>query len=138
MVFQDTIKLTQRGGGAYDITDLISGMIRESGIQTGSCQMFIHSSMASLFIADNTDENTRKDTASFLAELAPQSDDASHRINRGMAAFDEDMRQVVVQNSLALPVTFNKPAIGVWQAIYLWDKSDTAQERRITVTIIGE
>ena len=138
MVFQETIKLSQHGGGAYDITELISDLVRESGVQTGTCQLFIHSSMASLLIADVTDESTKNDTAAFLADLAPLTDDVSQRINRGMGVFEKDARQVVMQSSLGLPVSFNKPAIGVWQAIYLWDKSQTAEERRLTVTIIGE
>lgn len=138
MVFQDSIKLSQQGGGAYEITSLITNLIRESNIQTGTCQLFIHSSMASIFIADMADENTKKDTAIFLADLAPSNDKAGIRIDRGMASFDDDMKQVIVQNSISFPVTYNKPAIGVWQGIYLWDKNTHVAERKITVTVIGE
>ncbi len=138
MVFQDTIKLFQTDGGAYEITSLISELIAESDIKTGTCHLFVHSSVASLLIADFADDSMKNDTASFLADLVPSTDENSERINQGMNEFSVDMRYALSQNSLTIPVSNNHPGIGIWQGIYLWDSSQNQTERKITVTITGE
>ena len=71
MVFQDTIKLAPQEKGATDITDLISAIIKESKINTGTCQLFVHNSQSCLMINDTADESTKKQTVDFLAQLAP-------------------------------------------------------------------
>ena len=60
------------------------------------------------------------------------------KIDAGMSSVDDEVRNVIIQNSISLPVTNGKPGIGVWQGIYLWDKSKHAAERKLTVTVVGE
>jgi secondary thiamine-phosphate synthase enzyme len=138
MVYQDTLQLAEHGQGAYDITDLVNDFITESSISTGTCQLFIHSSNASLLVVDVVDENTKKDTADFLAQLAPSGGAVDARIDRGMEAIPLDMREVVTRPSLALPVSNARAGIGVWQGIYLWERSLSPVERKLTITVMGE
>ena len=138
MVYQDTLQLAQQGKGAYEITDLVADFIEESRINTGTCQLFIHSSNASLLIGDITDESTKSETAAFMAQLAPSSDTFENKINRSMDAVPEDMRYALVQNSLSIPVKNAKPGIGIWQGIFLWERSTQAAERKLTITVTGE
>jgi len=138
MVYQDVLQLADRGKGSYEITDLVADFIDESGIRTGTCQLFIHSSSASLLIGDIADENTKNETAPFLAQLAPSGGNVDNKINDGMAAIPEDMRYVLVQNSLSIPVSHGKPGIGIWQGIFLWERSTHAMERKLTITVTGE
>ena len=138
MVYQDTLQLSDRGKGAYEITDLVAGFIKESSIRIGTCQLFVHSSSASLLIGDTADESTKNQTAAFMAQLAPSSDNIENRINASMDAIPEDMRYALAKTSLSIPVSNGKPAIGIWQGIFLWERSTHAAERKLTITVSGE
>lgn len=138
MIYQDTLQLTDHGKGAYEITALVEGFIRESNIRLGTCQLFIHSSSASLLIGDIADAATKSQTAAFMAQLAPSSDNVEHRINASMDTIPENMRYALAQTSLSIPVSNGKPGIGVWQGIFLWEQSVHAAERKLTITVSGE
>ncbi len=138
MVYQDTLQLSDRGKGAYEITDLVEGFIKESSIRIGTCQLFIHSSSASLLIGDTADDSTKNETAAFMAQLAPSSDNIDNKINASMDAIPENMRYALARTSISIPISNGKPAIGVWQGIFLWEPSSHAAERKLTITVTGE
>lgn len=138
MVFQDTIKLAPPDRGATDITNLISDIINESDIKVGTCQLFIHSSQSHLLINDTADESTKKQTIDFLAELAPSSDGATNIIDESMDAVPESIRSAITQTTVSFPINRGKPALGIWQGIYLWERMLQPDERKLTITIIGE
>ena len=138
MVFQDIIKLAPQEKGATNITDLISAIIKESKINIGTCQLFVDNSFSSLLITDTADENTKKQTFDFLAQLAPSCDGVSDIINASMESIPEAMRSAITQTSISFPVKRGKPALGTWQGIYLWERASQPKERNLTITIIGE
>ena len=138
MVFQETIKLAPQERGATDITDVISDLITESKIKIGTCQLFVHNSFSSLLIYDTVDEQVKKQTIDFLAQLAPKSDSTTDDINRSMDTVPEDMRTAVLQTSISFPVSRGRPALGTWQGIYLWERTAQPNKRNLTITIIGE
>jgi len=138
MVFQDTIKLAPQEQGATDITDLIGAIIKDSKIKIGTCQLFVHNSMSSLLINDTADESTKSQTADFLAQLAPTSDGVTSIIDDSMDAVPPAMRTAIMQTSISFPINRGKPLLGTWQGIYLWERNTQPNERKITVTIIGE
>ena len=138
MVFQDTIKLAPQEKGATDITDLISEIIIDSNIKIGVCQLFVHNSQSCLLINDTADESTKEQTVDFLAQLAPSSDGINNVIDKSMDAITEDMRNALTQTTISFPVNHGKPALGTWQGIYLWERKSQPEDRKLTVTIIGE
>jgi len=138
MVFQDTINLAPQEQGATDISDLIRSIIVDSKIKIGTCQLFVHHSMSGLLISDTVDESTKSQTADFLAQLAPRSDSANKLVTESMHAIPEVMRAVLTQHSISFPVSHGKPMLGIWQGIYLWEKTVLPEARKLTITIIGE
>ncbi len=127
MVFQDTINLAPQEQGATDITDLISSIIKDSKIKVGTCQLFVHNSKSSLLINDTANESTKSQTADFLAQLAPSSDDSTGIIDNSMAAIPETMRAAITQTTVAFPVKNGRPLLGTWQGIYLMGKNITSE-----------
>jgi secondary thiamine-phosphate synthase enzyme len=138
MIFQDTVKLAAYEKGASDITSLINDIIRNSGIDAGICQLYLHSSNASLLINDTVDDATKRQTMEFLAQLAPTSDEISSKIDRNMDELPENVRNLVTQNSLSFPVKHKRALLGTWRGIYLWECTEKPVQRSITITIIGE
>ena len=138
MVFQDTIELAAQERGATDITDLISAIIRDSGIKIGSCQLFVHNSLSCLLINDTADENTRQHTVDFMAQLVPDCGSMTSVIDESMDAIPEQMRNAITQTSITFPVSRGRPLLGTWQGIYLWERTTQPKPRKLTITIIGE
>ena len=138
MIFQDTIKLVPHGKGASDITELISAIIDSSKIKIGTCQLFVHNSKCNLLINDTADETTKNQTSDLLARLAPSSDGISNLIDDSMDAIPEAMRAALMQTTISFPVSRGRPALGIWQGIYLWERTTHPKERKLTITIIGE
>ncbi len=137
MVFQDTIKLAPQEQGATDITDLICSIVKDSKIKIGTCQLFMHNSLSRLLINDTANESTKNQTADFLAQLAPSSDDITDIIDDSMAAIPEAMRAAITQTSIAFPVKNSRPLLGTWQGIYLWEKTSQPNERRLFCLLKG-
>ena len=138
MVFQDTIKISPQEKGATDITDFVRDIIIESKIKIGICQLFAQNSCSSLLIHDTADENIQKQTIDFLAQLAPDNDGITREIDKSMDAIPEEMRVSILQTSVSFPISRGRPVLGIWQGIYLWEKTTQPNERKLTVTIIGE
>ena len=136
--FQDTLKLGEHAHGAYEITELIEGVIKESGVHTGTCHLFLHSSTSSLILCDTADESTKSSTEDFMAELAPSSVNAEGKIKSIMETAPESMRGIGTQNEITIPVSNGRHGIGVWQGIFFWEEKTTPIERKLTVTILGE
>ena len=73
MIFQEEISLTPFPRGFHLITDQVSEVILSSGIQTGTAQVFVLHTSASLSINENTDPSVRLDFESHLNELVPEN-----------------------------------------------------------------
>jgi secondary thiamine-phosphate synthase enzyme len=138
MIFQDTIKLAPQEQGATDITDLIITIVKDSKVKAGTCQLFVHNSMSRLLINDTANESTKNQTADFLAQLAPSSDDITSIIDDSMDAIPEAMCAAITQTTVSFPVKNGKPLLGTWQGIYLWERMSRPKHRKLTITIIGE
>lgn len=138
MIYQDILKITQQGKGTYDITDLISDIIKESKITTGTCQIFSQSGSSSVLISDTANESTKKDTADFLANLAPNDESILDKINLAMDQLPKALHNAVHRSTLSIPVTNGKPGIGVWQGIFFHKHDQSGKHKKIVITIMGE
>ncbi len=89
-------------------------------------------------INDTADEDTKEQTIDFLAQLAPSSDGINSIIDDSMDAIPEAMRAAITQTSISFPISIGMPVLGTWQGIYLWERTSQPNERKLTITIIGE
>ena len=138
MLYQDTLQLAKHSRGAYEITDLLETIIKESKIHTGTCHIFIHNSSSAILLGDTADESTKDSTADFMAQLAPDNVDARKNINNAMDALPLEMQSSRSQNEITIPVSNGQPGVGAWQGIFLWEQKSSPIERKLTVTIMGD
>ena len=137
MVHQVRFEVATRGRGTVDVTARVAEAVRESGIETGIAQVFIHHTSASLLISENADPAVHRDLERVLARLAPDGDPAFEHDDEGPDDMPAHVRAMLTSTSLAVPVSAGRLGLGTWQGIYIYEHRHAPHRRRITVTVIG-
>ncbi len=138
MVFQKTIRLETRGRGSYPLTRAIQEVVRESGIQTGLCHVFLQHTSASLMLCENADPDVRTDLESFMSRLVPDGDEIFAHTAEGPDDMPAHVRSVLTHSDLTLPVSDGYCSLGTWQGVYLWEHRHAGHRRQVITTIQGD
>jgi secondary thiamine-phosphate synthase enzyme len=132
-----TITVSTRGPGFTDLTDKVGRFVRDAGIETGLLTLFIPHTSASLVIQENADPDVLRDLADAFDRLAPRDADYSHT-TEGPDDMPAHIRSALTQTSLSIPVLKRAPALGTWQAIYLFEHRDAPHSRELILHVIGD
>jgi secondary thiamine-phosphate synthase enzyme len=138
MVFQQILEFSNLGRGTSNITADVQQVIKESGIQTGTCHVFVQHTSASLMLCENADPDVRHDLESFMQNLVPDGDPMFRHRDEGPDDMSAHIRTVLTNPDLTIPVTQGRAALGIWQGIYLWEHRTHRQQRRVIVTVQGD
>ena len=65
-------EIRTKGKGTYEITELVSDGLRESGFSNGMVSVFVQHTSCSLVIMENADPTARVDLERFMEELVPE------------------------------------------------------------------
>lgn len=123
--------------GFTDLTDRVRGFVRDSGIENGLLTLFLPHTSASLLIQENADPDVLRDLADAMGRLAPRDVDYRHT-TEGPDDMPAHIRAALTQTSLSIPVTRRAPALGTWQAIYLFEHRDAPHNRDLMLHVIGD
>jgi secondary thiamine-phosphate synthase enzyme len=138
MWYQRQIHLTSSGRETIDITDKVSSIVRESGVQTGLINVFMQHTSASIMLCENADATVRDDLETLISRLAPDADPAYRHNYEG----DDDMaahgRSVFTTNDINVPIAGGELALGTWQGLYVWEHRYQPHHRNVMVTVQGE
>jgi secondary thiamine-phosphate synthase enzyme len=137
MTHQATLEFRTRGRGTTDITADIQRAVTESGVKTGICNVFLQHTSASLILCENADPDVRRDLETILSRLAPDGDPAYVHDAEGPDDMASHARSVLTSNSLSIPVSGGKLALGTWQGIYLYEHRTAPHTRSVIVTTTG-
>ena len=132
-----TLEIHTPGRGFTEITRQLEEQVRQSGIQTGLCHVFLRHTSASLLITENADPDVRVDLETFIGRLAPDGDPAYVHSMEGPDDMPAHIRSVLTASELTLPVRDGRLALGTWQGAYLWEHRYRPHRRRLDVTLIG-
>jgi secondary thiamine-phosphate synthase enzyme len=138
MLTQDTMQVTTRGRGTYDITRDVQARVRASGMRTGLCHLFVHHTSASLILCENADPTVRRDMEAFLARLVPDGDRVFAHTDEGPDDMPAHVRAILTQVELTVPISGGACALGTWQGLYLYEHRTAGHQRRLTLTLMGE
>jgi secondary thiamine-phosphate synthase enzyme len=136
-IHQDKIEIATSGPGPVDVTDRVRAVVGESGVVTGMCTIFVQHTSAGLVIQENADPAVLRDLGRWLAKLAPESPEWEHD-DEGPDDMPAHARSVVTRTSENVPVSRSGLALGVWQAIYLWEFRRRPHRRTLVVHVIGD
>jgi len=129
----DTLMVrTGRRAEAIDITERVQDVVRESGVTSGLCHVYVPHTTAGVFINENADPDALADILNTLEQLVPWDDGYRHAEGNAAA----HIKSTLVGTSQTLPVRDGRLALGRWQGIYFAD-FDGPRERHFQVTVLA-
>jgi secondary thiamine-phosphate synthase enzyme len=135
-VHQETLEIRTGGRGFTDVSDAIARVVRESGVETGICNVFIQHTSASLLIQENADPAVLRDLERWLSDLAPDARAWEHD-DEGPDDMPAHARSAVTRSAEAVPIVAKRLALGTWQALYVWEHRARPHLRRLVVHVQG-
>lgn len=134
---QKILSVRTPGRGFVDVTREVRGVVAASGVTTGLCTLFIQHTSASLVIQENADPAVLRDLATWMARLAPEDPGAYEHDAEGPDDMPGHLRSAVTRTSESIPVIGGEPALGTWQAVYVWEHRRSPGVRRVVVHVVG-
>lgn len=138
MIFQQTLTFTSNGRSTTNISQDVNAIVAESGIQIGTCHVFVQHTSASLMICENADPDVRRDLETYMQHIVPDGDAMFLHQDEGPDDMSAHIRTVLTNPDLTVPISNGQCALGIWQGIYLWEHRTQRHQRRIIVTVQGE
>jgi len=105
-------------------------VVRESGVKSGVCRVFVPHTTAAVTINENTDVNVRRDILNRLEEIAPSNGTYLHSEGNSHA----HIKSSLVGSSVAVFVEAGQLVLGTWQAIFLCE-FDGPRTRNLMVRV---
>ena len=127
-----TVKTDAREG-LYDITEEVRAVLRQAGIETGLCSVYVRGATAGIMIQENWDESVQTDVVALLRTLAPQG---AWQHDRQDGNGDAHLKSGLVGPSETIPVTGGKLALSTWQNIFLCEFDGPRRSREVVVTVV--
>jgi secondary thiamine-phosphate synthase enzyme len=120
-----------------NISGEVAEIVEKSGLLTALCTVFVQHTSASLLIQENADPAVRRDLASWIEELAPETRNWEHD-DEGADDMPAHARAALTSTSEVIPIVDGRLALGTWQGLYLWEHRARPQIRRLVVHLQGE
>lgn len=138
-IYQVTVKLLERKRGFHLITaEITQALTQIKELRTGICHVFIQHTSASLTINENADPTVRKDFEMFFNKAVKENDPDYAHDTEGSDDMPAHLKAALLGNSLSIPVTNGKLALGMWQGIYLCEHRNYGGQRKLVITVWGE
>ena len=137
MISQHELKITTKGRGTYNLSAEVQRTVRDAGVKSGICHVFICHTSASLIICENADPSVMKDLESFMSKHVRDGDPLFTHDAEGPDDMPAHIRSILTQSDLNLPIRDGRCALGTWQGIYLWEHRYAPHTRRVILTIQG-
>ena len=139
MWFQKTIHLNARKRGFHLITDEIEQHINDINCPSvGLLHLFIQHTSASLTLNENADPTVRADMESHFKRYVPERAPYYRHTYEGDDDMPAHIKASLLGNSVTIPITNGRLALGTWQGIYLGEHRDFGGSRTVILTIQGE
>jgi len=132
------IELRTRGRGFYEFTREVEALVAQTRVQSGLVTLHLQHTSASLLIQENADPEVRRDLERFFSRLVPDGDALFQHTCEGEDDMPAQVRTALTTVNLSIPISGGRPALGVWQGIYLWEHRRQAHRRRVSAHVIGE
>jgi secondary thiamine-phosphate synthase enzyme len=137
-VFQREIRFQAPGPGLHEVTEEVAAIVRESGVTTGLCHVFLRHTSASLVIQENADPSARRDLEQAFRRLAPEHESWYTHTAEGPDDMPSHVRAALTSTSETIPVHDGRLALGTWQGLHVFEHRARPSARRLLITVHGD
>lgn len=138
MIFNNIISINTKGfSDTIDITDEVTKIIEQSGIENGLVTIFCRGSTGTITTIE-FESGVIKDLQRALEKIAPSNIPYEHDKRWGDGNGFSHVRAALIKPSLSIPLIKKKLILGTWQQIVFIDFDNRERNREIFVQIIGE
>ncbi len=134
MVRQYNLILPPHQRGFHLITDEVISSIQEWPEQ-GMMNVFIQHTSAGLTINENADPTVRQDFETSFRKIVPEGPNGYIHSYEGPDDMPAHIKSSLVGVSLTIPISKGRPALGIWQGIYLCEFRNFGGSRKILITV---
>jgi secondary thiamine-phosphate synthase enzyme len=120
-----------------DLTEQVSGVLRDSFVQNGAVTLFIPGSTAALTTIE-FESGVVNDLKKAIDRIVPENMYYEHNERWRDGNGYSHVRAALIGPSLYIPVVEGKMTLGTCQQIVLLDFDNRPRERRIVIQISGE
>ena len=106
----------------------------DSGISNGLVTVFIQHTSASLVIQENADPAVLRDLDAWMDRVVPQTSSYEHR-EEGPDDMPAHIKSAITATHVSIPIVDGRPALGVWQGIFLWEHRTRSNKRNLVLHI---
>jgi secondary thiamine-phosphate synthase enzyme len=132
------LTVATKGKGLYDISRDVRRWVAQQQIKSGVLTVFLQHTSASLTIQENADPDVLRDMAEFFERLAPENTRWFRHTTEGPDDMPAHIRTTLTSASLSIPVREAAPALGTWQAIYVFEHRAIPHRRHVLLHLLGE
>ncbi|MCL4114581.1 UNVERIFIED_CONTAM: hypothetical protein GTU68_054794 [Idotea baltica] len=138
MWIQREIQLPAAPRGFHIVTQYVLEQLPElQDIDVGLLHVFIKHTSASISINENADPDVPIDLESAFNAIAPEDFPFRHTCE-GPDDMPAHVKASMIGNSLSIPVSSGRLAVGTWQGIYLCEHRNHGGRRRLVLTLQGQ
>ena len=113
-----------------DITREVAAVVKESGVESGVCQLYVPHTTAGILINESDDPDVARDIGEALDRLVPRN--AGYKHFEGNA--DSHIKASLVGSSQVVPIEGGRLGLGRWQGIFFCE-FDGPRKREVKVRI---
>lgn len=132
------LRVETRRRGLVAITDAVTAWTAGQTMTTGLLTLFCRHTSASLLIQENASPDVRTDLEAFFERLAPEDAALYLHDEEGPDDMPAHLRTALTQTHLAIPVIDGRPALGVWQGVYVFEHRRRPHVREVALHLMGE
>jgi len=122
---------TQKTQEMVDITAQVTEVVRQAGVRTGLCLVYVPHATAAVVINENADPNVCQDILDALGRMVPEGAWRHDRVDNNAAAH---IKATILGPSEMVPVRDGNLQLGTWQSLMLVE-FDGPRERTLIVEV---
>jgi len=116
-----------------DITREVARLVKESGVESGACQLYVPHTTAGILINESDDPDVARDIGDALDRLVPRN--AGYKHYEGNA--DSHIKASLVGSSQVVPIEGGKLGLGRWQGIF-FAEFDGPRKREVRIRVASD
>jgi secondary thiamine-phosphate synthase enzyme len=128
---------TRGQGDAHDVTDVVSHVVADTRIASGTATVFIVGSTAAVTTIE-FEPGAIADLNRLFEQIAPRDADYRHHLRWGDDNGSSHVRAALLGPSLTVPFADGKLLLGTWQQIIVLELDTRPRKREIVIQVVGE